>query len=81
MPLITDEFLLIAAIAGWDFFLEWVGFRFLVASRFTERHEVSLVIGELHAATYISGELITEGKLLSPLRQHCIAGVDQIRWR
>lgn len=76
---ITDGLLLVATIAGWDWFLDWLGFRSQLVSRLTERQAVELIVDGRVLRHNLARELITEDELLSQLRQHGVERIEEVR--
>jgi uncharacterized membrane protein YcaP (DUF421 family) len=73
---VTEAMVLVGTIAGWNYFIDWMSFRFPWFARFAEPRVVTLVErGQVHRQN-LQREMLTEDELHSQLRQ---SGVDDIK--
>lgn len=76
---ITDGFVLVATIAGWNVLMDWVGFRFPATRRFLEPGPLPLVCDGKVQRRNMRRELITHDELMAQLRQHGIERLSQVK--
>lgn len=72
---VTEAMLLIGVIIGWDYLLDWLGFKSELFSRVLEPRPVVLVKNGRIMRRNLEREMITEDELLSQLRQQ---GIDEV---
>jgi uncharacterized membrane protein YcaP (DUF421 family) len=72
---ITEGAVLVATIAGWNYFLDWLGFKFPRAFRWLRPAPLPLVKDGRMLRRNMRQELITEEELMSLLRHQ---GVDDV---
>ena len=72
---ITEGAVLIATIAGWDYFLDWLGYRFPRVRRLLRPAPLLLIKNGRMLKRNLRQEMITEEELLGQLREQ---GIDQV---
>lgn len=73
---ITEGLILVSTIIGWDYFLNWLGFRFPLIERLIDPPPLLLVRdGEVEWRN-LRRQLLTEGELMEKLREH---GVERLK--
>jgi uncharacterized membrane protein YcaP (DUF421 family) len=76
---IPDSVLIVLTIIGWNYILNWLGFRFPSLQRFLHPPALELVKeGRLHLRN-MRHELITEEELMSQLRQQGVEDIAQVK--
>ncbi len=75
---ITEGLVLVATIAFWDFFLDWIGYRFACAERFLRPAPLLLIKNGRLLRQNMKRELIREEELMAKLREH---GISERGWR
>ena len=73
---VGEAMLLIGTVAGWNYFIDWMAFRYRWFARFAEPRVVTLVQQGRLQRKNLQRELLTEEELSSHLRQN---GVDDIK--
>lgn len=73
---ITDGFILVATIIGWEYALDYLGFHIPAFGRVLEREPLSIIQHGKVDERHLRQELITTEELLSQLRER---GVDDFR--
>lgn len=76
---ITDGFILVGTLIGWDFLLDWLSFRFKRLRRFTEPPPLLLVKDGRMLRRNMRKEFLTEEELRSKLREQGIDSLDAVR--
>lgn len=76
---IADGVLLVATIIFWAYALDWLGYRFPRFQRFLRPPALPLVKDGRMLRHNMRRELITEGELLSQLREQGIGDVSEVR--
>lgn len=76
---ITEALLLIVTIVLWDFFLDWLGFKFTFVGRILEPKPLLLIENGKIQNKNLEKELITDDELKSQLRQQGIDDLDSIK--
>lgn len=76
---ITEALILIMTIVLWDFFLDWLGFKFTFAGRFLTPNPLLLVRDGKMIKKNLEKELIDEEELKSQLRQQGIDDISRVR--
>lgn len=76
---VGEAFLLIATIAGWNYWMDWMSFRFSWFARFTEPQVVSLIRHGRVLRRNLRREMITEEELGSQLRQNGIEDLQAVK--
>jgi uncharacterized membrane protein YcaP (DUF421 family) len=76
---ITEGLILVTTIVFWDYFLDWLGYRFPSVRRLI-RPVPSLLIqdGRIQKRT-LRREMITEEELIEHLREHGIESVEEVK--
>lgn len=70
---ITEGLVLVATIAFWDFFLDWIGYRFACAERFLRPAPILLIKNGRLLRQNMKRELIWVEELMAKLREHGIS--------
>jgi uncharacterized membrane protein YcaP (DUF421 family) len=76
---ISDGMLLVATIAGWNYLLDWLSFRFAVARRFVEPPPLPLVRDGRLLRANMRREMVTLDELQAQLREYGVEDVAQVR--
>jgi uncharacterized membrane protein YcaP (DUF421 family) len=76
---VTDGFILVATLAGWNWLLDFLAFRFLSVRRLLEPKPVALVRDGSLMRRNLRRELITIDELMSKLREHGIERLDDVK--
>ena len=76
---ITEALLLILTIVLWDFFLDWLGFRFTLVDRYLTPNPLLLIKDGKPVKRNLEKELISEDELDSQLRQQGIEDISMVR--
>jgi len=76
---ITEALILIATIVLWDFFLDWLGFRFTFVDRYLTPNPLLLIKDGKPIKKNLEKELISDDELMSQLRQQGIEEIDLVR--
>jgi uncharacterized membrane protein YcaP (DUF421 family) len=76
---VTEGAILVATIFGWDYLLDWAGYRFPRVQRFLRPAPLLLVRDGRLLRWNLQRELITEGELMSQLRLQGIDDVTQVQ--
>lgn len=76
---ITEGVLLIATIAGWNFLLDWLSFRFSVVDRLVKPRVLPLVRHGRIIKASLDREFLTHTDLMAKLREHGVAKLDEVR--
>jgi uncharacterized membrane protein YcaP (DUF421 family) len=73
---VGEAMVLVGTIAGWNYLIDWMSFRYSWFARFAEPRVVTLIRhGRIHRKT-LQREMLTEEELQSQLRQ---SGIEDIR--
>jgi uncharacterized membrane protein YcaP (DUF421 family) len=76
---VSEAMVLVATIAGWNYFIDWMSFRYPRFARFAEPRVVTLIQhGRIHRKN-LQRELLTEEELQSQLRQSGIEDIHEIK--
>jgi uncharacterized membrane protein YcaP (DUF421 family) len=73
---VGEAFVLIGTIAGWNYWIDWMAFRFPWFARFAEARVITLVKHGRLLRENMRREMLTEEDIQSQLRQ---AGVEDLR--
>jgi uncharacterized membrane protein YcaP (DUF421 family) len=73
---VSEAMILVGTIAGWNYFIDWMSFRFPWFARFAEPRVVTLVERGQVQRQNLQHEMLTEDELHSQLRQ---SGVDDVK--
>jgi uncharacterized membrane protein YcaP (DUF421 family) len=76
---ITEGAVLVATIAAWDYFLDWLGFKFPAVERLLHPAPVSLVKDGRVLRRNLRSEMITMDELMSQLRQQGVESVGEVK--
>ena len=76
---ITEGAVLIVTIASWDYFLDWMGYRFPKFHRLLTPAPLPLVRDGRIIKKHLRQELITEEELLSQLRQQGVQNLTEVK--
>jgi uncharacterized membrane protein YcaP (DUF421 family) len=76
---IPDGILLVATLIFWSYFLDWLGYRFPQVQRFIHPPPLPLVRNGQLLRRNLRKELITEGELMTQLREQGIADLKTVR--
>jgi uncharacterized membrane protein YcaP (DUF421 family) len=76
---ITDGFILVATIAGWNYALDWAAFHFPALRRIVEPPALPLVRDGRLLRRNMRRELVTEDELKSKLREQGIERFEQVK--
>ena len=76
---VTDGAILVATILGWDYTLDWVGYRFPRVQRWMHPAPVLLIKDGRVLRRNLHREMISEAELMSQLRQHGVEDVAQVQ--
>jgi uncharacterized membrane protein YcaP (DUF421 family) len=76
---ISDGLVLLATLVGWNFVVDWLGFRFKVVSRFLEPPAEILIKHGRPNLRVLRREMITLEELGSKLREQGVDDVVQVR--
>ena len=76
---ITEGAVLIVTIASWDYFLDWMGYRFPKFHRLLTPAPLPLVRDGRIIKKHLRQELITEEELLSQLRQQGVQNLVEVK--
>lgn len=76
---ITDGFILVATIIGWNYLLDWAAYRFPAVAKLAEPPPLLLVRRGRVLKGSLRQEMLTEDDLMSKLREHGIENVAQVK--
>ena len=76
---ITDGCILVATLAGWNYFLDWASFHFPVIERLVKPPPLILIRNGKMQRKAMRQELITAEELKSKLREQGIENIDQVK--
>jgi uncharacterized membrane protein YcaP (DUF421 family) len=76
---ITDGCILVATLAGWNYFLDWLSFHFPVIERLVKPPPLILIRNGKMQRKAMRQELITAEELKSKLREQGIEIIDQVK--
>jgi uncharacterized membrane protein YcaP (DUF421 family) len=76
---ITEGAVLVGTIVAWDYFLDWVGYRFPAARRLLRPAALPLVVDGRMLRRNMRRELITEEELMSQLREQGVESLDEVK--
>ena len=75
---ITDGFILVATIIGWNFGLDYLAYKLPIIRRFIEPRAIRLVQDGRILRKNLRREMITDEELQAKLREHGIADVSEV---
>jgi uncharacterized membrane protein YcaP (DUF421 family) len=76
---ITDGMILVGAIAFWDYFLNWLGYRFPSVRRLLRPPPLLLVKDGRMLRRNMRQEMITEEELMGQLRERGAERIDEVK--
>lgn len=76
---ITEGAVLVATIAGWDYLLDWLGYRFPRLERVLRPKALPLIRNGRMLRQNMRQEMVTEEELMSQLRQQGVADVAEVK--
>jgi uncharacterized membrane protein YcaP (DUF421 family) len=76
---ITDGFILVATIIGWNYLLDWAAYRFPAVAKLAEPPPLLLVRRGRVLKGSLRQEMLTEDDLMSKLREHGVDDVAQVK--
>lgn len=76
---ITDGFVLVLTLVGWNLVLDWLSFRFKFIRRFAEPQPLLLVKDGRLMPRNLRRELLSEEELLAKLREAGVESVEGVR--
>ena len=76
---ITEGLVLVATIAFWDYFLDWLGYRFAAVERLLRPAPLLLVKNGRMLKRNMKRELIRDDELMAQLREQGITTLDEVR--
>jgi uncharacterized membrane protein YcaP (DUF421 family) len=76
---VSEAMVLVGTIAGWNYFIDWMSFRFSWFAQFAEPRVVTLVEhGQVHHQN-LQREMVTEDELHSQLRQNGVDDIEDVK--
>ena len=75
---VTEGFILVATIAGWNYALDWAAFHFATVRRFVEPPPLALVREGRVLRANLRKELVSVNELTTKLREQGVEHFDQI---
>jgi uncharacterized membrane protein YcaP (DUF421 family) len=76
---ITEALILITTIVLWDFFLDWLGFKFTIIDRYLTPNPLLLIKDGRIIKKNLEKEYISEDELMSQLREQGIDDISVVR--
>ena len=76
---ITEGAVLVATIAGWDYFLDWLGYRFPRVRRLLRPAPLLLIKNGQMLKKNMRQEMITEEELMGQLREQGVEQVNKVK--
>ena len=76
---VSDGFVLVATIAGWNYALDWAAFRFAPLRKLLEGDPIELVRNGRILQRNMRREMVTRSELQSALRAHGIDDLAQVK--
>jgi uncharacterized membrane protein YcaP (DUF421 family) len=76
---ITEGLTLVATIVFWDYFLDWLGYRFPVVRRLVQPAPLLLIKDGRIQRRNLRQEMITEEELRGQLREQGVASVEAVK--
>jgi uncharacterized membrane protein YcaP (DUF421 family) len=76
---ITDGFILVATIVAWNYFIDWLTYRFEGLQKILEPPPLPLIRNGTLLRRNMRHELISEDELRSKLREHGVTDAAQVR--
>ncbi len=75
---VAEAMLLIGTVAGWNYFIDWMAFRYPWFARFAEPRVITLVQQGRLQRKNLQKELLTEEELNSHLRQNGVHNLNEV---
>ena len=75
---ITEGLVLVATIAFWDYFLDWLGYRFPAVRRLLRPAPLLLIKDGRIQRRNLRKEMITEEELMGQLREQGVESVEEV---
>ena len=75
---VAEAMLLIGTVAGWNYFIDWMAFRYPWFARFAEPRVITLVQQGRLQRKNLQKELLTEEELNSHLRQNGVHDLNEV---
>lgn len=75
---ITEGLVLVATIVFWDYFLDWLGYRFPAVRRLLRPAPLLLIKDGRIQRRNLKQEMITEEELMSQLREQGVESVEEV---
>ncbi len=76
---VTDGFILVGTIAGWNWLLDMLAYRFLSVRRLMEAKPIELVRAGKLMRRNMRREMITVDELMAKLRAHGVEQLEQVK--
>jgi uncharacterized membrane protein YcaP (DUF421 family) len=76
---ITEGLILVTTIVFWDYFLDWLGYKFPRFRRLLRPAPLLLIKDGRIESHNLSREMITEEELIEQLREHGVESVEQVK--
>jgi uncharacterized membrane protein YcaP (DUF421 family) len=76
---VTEGFILVATIVGWNYLLDWAAFRFEFVRRFAEPPPLLLISKGRVLRANLRKELMTVDELMSKLREKSVEHLSQVK--
>lgn len=76
---ITEGFILLATVVGWNMLLDWLSFRYRAVARFTTPRALVLVRHGRFVASNLRRERLTPDEVMTKLREQGVAHLRQVR--
>ena len=76
---VTEGAVLVLTIAGWDYFLDWLGYRFVAVRSILHPSPLPLIKDGKLLRRNMHSQWITEDELVGKLREHGIERIEQVK--
>jgi uncharacterized membrane protein YcaP (DUF421 family) len=76
---ISEGFILVGTIIGWNLLLDWLAFRFSAFAKFAQPSSLELVRHGRVLHRNLAQEMLTMEDLMSKLREHGVDHLDQVK--
>ena len=76
---ITEGAVLVGTIVAWDYFLDWVGYRFPAVRRLLRPAALPLVVDGRMLRRNMRREMVTEEELMSQLREQGVESLEEVK--
>jgi uncharacterized membrane protein YcaP (DUF421 family) len=76
---ITDGLILVGSIAFWNYFLDWLGYRFPRVRRALRPPPLLIIKDGRMQRRNMRQEMITEAELMGHLREHGIESIEEVK--